>query len=78
MFRNDPGRNGRADGPGPGDSGKIEEIWSFDAGGDVESSPAVVDGKIVIGNSDGTLYCLGSKSNATDKKATENAQAAKK
>src|SRR5215207_8095706 len=39
MFRNDPDRNGQASGPGPIDTDRIEELWSFEAGGDVESSP---------------------------------------
>ena len=50
MFRNDPDRNGRAGGPGPIDTDQIEELWSFEAGGDVESSPAVVGGVVYFGS----------------------------
>jgi outer membrane protein assembly factor BamB len=35
--------------------------WEYDAGGGFTASPAVVDGRIVLGNTDGTLYCFGSK-----------------
>jgi outer membrane protein assembly factor BamB len=38
-----------------------EKVWDYDAGGGFQSSPAVVDGHLVIGNDDGTLYCFGSK-----------------
>lgn len=35
------------------------EKWSFDAGGGFAASAIVVDGKIILGNTDGTLYCFG-------------------
>jgi len=38
-----------------------EELWHFDAGGSFQASPAVADGKLVIGNIDGTLYCFESQ-----------------
>ena len=41
-----------------------ETTWEYDAGGGFIGSPAVVDGKIVLGNTDGTLYCFGSKKQA--------------
>ena len=40
------------------------EAWQYDAGGNFLASPVVVDGKLLIANSDrsaGTLYCFGSK-----------------
>ena len=58
MFRNDPERNGEASGPGPIDPDRVEELWSFDAGGDVESSPAVVGGKVYFGSGDGSVYAV--------------------
>lgn len=36
-----------------------QEEWSFGAGGGFAASPIVVDGKIILGNTDGTLYCFG-------------------
>ena len=41
------------------DTGK--ELWSYEAGGDFQASFAISDGKLVIGNTDGTLYCFGAK-----------------
>jgi outer membrane protein assembly factor BamB len=35
------------------------ERWSTDVGGRFIASPAVSDGKVVIGNDDGVLYCIG-------------------
>ena len=33
----------------------------YEAGGDFIASPAVAAGRLVIGNTDGTLYCFGAK-----------------
>ncbi len=38
-----------------------EELWNYEAGGDFQASFAIADGKLVIGNTDGTLYCFGKK-----------------
>ena len=38
-----------------------EEAWQTDVGGQFIASPAVSDGRIVIGNNDGVLYCIGGK-----------------
>jgi outer membrane protein assembly factor BamB len=35
-----------------------EEIWAFSARGKVDSSPVVVDGKVVVGSDDGRLYAV--------------------
>jgi outer membrane protein assembly factor BamB len=35
------------------------EVWETDVGGRFIASPAVSDGRIVIGNDDGVLYCIG-------------------
>jgi outer membrane protein assembly factor BamB len=40
-------------------SGK--EAWQTDVGGTFKASPAVSKGRVVIGNADGALYCLGAK-----------------
>ncbi len=58
MFRNDAERNGESSGPGPSDAGQVEEIWSFDAGGDVQSSPVVVEGTVYFGSGDGSVYAV--------------------
>jgi outer membrane protein assembly factor BamB len=48
-----------------------EVVWQFEAGGRFTASPAVVDGKIVLGNGDGALYCFGpAKSPAKDPAAS--------
>jgi outer membrane protein assembly factor BamB len=45
------------------DTGK--QVWSYDLGQPVESSPAVAEGKVIISTDDGTIYCFGeSKGNA--------------
>jgi outer membrane protein assembly factor BamB len=40
---------------------KGKEVWSYEVGRPVGSSPAVADGKIVIGADDGNVYCFGEK-----------------
>jgi outer membrane protein assembly factor BamB len=34
-------------------------LWEFEAGGAITASPAIADGKVVIGTTDGILYCFG-------------------
>jgi outer membrane protein assembly factor BamB len=41
------------------DHGK--QVWSYEIGRAVGSSPAVLDGKVVIGADDGLVYCFGGK-----------------
>ncbi len=36
-----------------------KESWNLDLGGRFTASPAISDGKLVIGNEDGVLYCIG-------------------
>ena len=43
------------------DAETSEVKWEYDAGGGFTASPAVVDGRIILGNTDGTLYCFGPK-----------------
>jgi outer membrane protein assembly factor BamB len=40
---------------------KGEKLWEYEAGGDFIASPAVADGRLVIANADGTVYCFGEK-----------------
>jgi outer membrane protein assembly factor BamB len=39
-----------------------KQLWSYEIGQAVGSSPAVADEKIVIGSDDGSVYCFGRKS----------------
>jgi len=41
--------------------GDGKELWSYEIGQPIDSSPAVADGKIVIGSDDGGVYCFGAK-----------------
>jgi eukaryotic-like serine/threonine-protein kinase len=36
-----------------------EKLWEFDTGAGITASPAVADGKVVIGAQDGRLYVFG-------------------
>jgi outer membrane protein assembly factor BamB len=40
---------------------KGKELWSYEAGQPIESSPAVARAKIVVGCDDGNVYCFGQK-----------------
>jgi eukaryotic-like serine/threonine-protein kinase len=37
------------------------EVWSYDLGQPVGSSPAIAAGRLVIGCDDGNVYCFGAK-----------------
>ena len=39
------------------DGGK--ELWSYEIGQAVGSSPAIAAGKIIVGSEDGSVYCFG-------------------
>ena len=41
------------------DAATGEEVFQYQAGGRFVASPAVSDGRLIIGNEDGTLYCFG-------------------
>ena len=38
-----------------------KSAWSFEAGSQILASPAIADGRMVIGTADGQLYCFGGK-----------------
>ena len=38
-----------------------KQIWNYEIGQPVESSPAVADGRFVVGANDGGVYCFGAK-----------------
>jgi outer membrane protein assembly factor BamB len=42
------------------------KLWEFDAGAPLSASPAIANGRIVIGSQDGRLYCFGSLDRITD------------
>ena len=60
------------------DAATGEVKWEYDAGGSFTASPAVVDGKIILGNADGTLYCFGAQARnrhrSHDTENTENTE----
>ena len=57
MFGHDPQNTGYSSSYGPS-TGDLQ--WVNTPGGIIVSSPAVVDGKVYIGSTDGKLYCLDS------------------
>ena len=38
-----------------------KELWSYEIGSSITSSPAVAAGKVVIGSDDGYIYAFGEK-----------------
>lgn len=55
MFRHNLNRTGYTDSPAPDNN---QTMWTYQTGGPVYSSPAVVDGKVYVGSDDGYVYCL--------------------
>jgi outer membrane protein assembly factor BamB len=39
--------------------GNGTKLWEFTAGAPLSASPAIANGRIVIGSQDGRLYCFG-------------------
>ena len=35
------------------------KLWEFDTGAPLSASPAIANGRIIIGSQDGRLYCFG-------------------
>lgn len=61
MFRNDAAHSGIYSGGVP----QLHRIrWSFHTGGEVVSSPAVVNGVVYVGSNDGHLYAIDAKTGA--------------
>ena len=61
MFHFDPARTGRNPNEHVLNSSNVwelNEVWTFEAGGPVRSSPAMVDGVVYVGSHDGNLYAL--------------------
>jgi len=55
MLRHDASRSGHSDEPGP----ELSSIaWSCDLGSAVDSSPAVVGGRVLVGTIDGTFWAV--------------------
>lgn len=55
MFRNDPGHSGIYKG-GPSNFHQVK--WTLHTHGEVNSSPAIVNGVVYVGSNDGNLYAL--------------------
>ena len=36
-----------------------EKLWEFDTAAPLFASPAIAEGRLVIGSQDGVLYCFG-------------------
>ncbi|MGD0716776.1 MAG: PQQ-binding-like beta-propeller repeat protein, partial [Halobacteriota archaeon] len=46
------------------------KLWNYTTGGYVFSSPAVVNGTVYVGSSDGNLYAIGNAAAATSQGTT--------
>jgi len=62
MFRNDPAHSGIYSAAGAPRFSKVK--WSFRAGGEVISSPAIVGGIVYVGSNDGNLYAVDQETGA--------------
>jgi outer membrane protein assembly factor BamB len=62
MFRYDLCRTGYTTGNGAATS--VKQLWNFSTSASVLSSPAVADGKVVVGCKDCRLYCLNASTGA--------------
>ena len=61
MFRNDPAHSGLYSGGVP----RFHKVrWAFHTGGEVVSSPAIVNGIVYVGSNDGNLYAIDEKAGA--------------
>jgi outer membrane protein assembly factor BamB len=61
MFHHDINHTGYSDSTAPNTN---NVLWYYTTGGDVLSSPAVVNGKVYVGSDDSNLYCLDSLTGA--------------
>jgi len=61
MFRNDPAHSGIYTG-GPANFHQVR--WTLHTHGEVNSSPAIVNGVVYVGSNDGNLYALDEKTGA--------------
>jgi len=55
MFRHDPGHSGYSTSQAPNTN---ISLWNYTAGSSIDSSCAIVDGKVYFGSSDSNIYCL--------------------
>src|SRR3954466_15227013 len=56
IYRGNPARTGEMAGPGP--HGAPVELWRFQAGGAIDTTPAVAGETLYVGSDDGNLYAL--------------------
>jgi len=69
IFRGEPHLTGVSKTSIP-DSPKL--LWTFQTGDNIKSSPVVADGKVVVGSTDGFVYCLDTKGKLLWKVETSN------
>ena len=62
MFRHDLTHTGTSPSTGP-DTNNI--MWSYTTGSYIDSSPAIVNGKVYIGSWDNNIYCLNADTGAS-------------
>src|SRR5215211_159852 len=56
MYRGNPARTGEMAGPAP--HGDPVELWRFQAGGAIDTAPAIAEETLYVGSDDGNLYAL--------------------
>jgi WD40 repeat protein len=61
MFRHDLNHTGYSTSTAPNTN---NTIWNYTTGGEVNSCPAVVDGRVYVGSADANLYCLDASTGA--------------
>ena len=55
MFHHDLRHTGYTESPAPNTN---QTMWNYTTGDQVDSSPAVADGRVYVGSNDGKVYCL--------------------
>lgn len=71
MFRNDPAHSGVYTGGVP----QLHGVkWKFHTGGEVVSSPAIVNGVVYVGSNDGNLYAINDSTGTQEWKFTARAR----
>jgi len=50
------------------------EVWNYEVGQAITSSPAVVNGRVVVGADDGVVYCFGAPKVGTGAKQALSAR----
>ncbi|UCH85755.1 MAG: PQQ-like beta-propeller repeat protein, partial [Candidatus Latescibacterota bacterium] len=61
MYLHDPAHSGHSSSRAPTTN---DTVWTFSTGGNVQSSCAVVDGRVYFGSHDNNVYCLDASTGA--------------